>query len=134
MSDDKKAKEETTKKVKNKIHNTKKKERVYNVKVKPNVWGRRREDSKIKKVKQISNPNPKYPGKAPVPKELLEKYSRGDGINKSGIKTGIYKKKLEHKERNIEFTTEQAARVEILLTEDTGLVVLFLIIIIILLK
>ncbi|GJQ68937.1 hypothetical protein Trydic_g6123 [Trypoxylus dichotomus] len=95
---------------------TKKKELVYNVKIKPNVWGRKQEHQ----VKRIPNPNPKYPGKPPIPKELLEKYSRGDGINKSGIKTNIHKKRQENKERNIQFSTEQAARVEILLTEDSG--------------
>lgn len=101
-----------------------KKEVVYNVQVKPNVWGRRHADSKIKTVKKIPNPNPKYPGKAPVAKELLEKHSRGNGVDKSGIKTSIHKKKQERRERNIEFSTEQAARAEILLTEDSGLVCL----------
>lgn len=73
-------------------------------------------------MKRIPNPNPKYPGKPPIPDELLEKHSRGSEINKSGIKTSIHKKKLERKERNIKFSTEQAARTEILLTENSGLV------------
>lgn len=73
-------------------------------------------------MKKIPNPKPKYPGRAPIPKELLEKHSRGEGIKKTGIKTGVHKRKQLRKEQNFKFADEQAARVEILLTEDSGFV------------
>lgn len=56
----------------------------------------------------------------PVSKEALERHSRGEGLNKQRIRTGIHKKRLEHKEKNIAFANEQAARTEVLLTEDSG--------------
>lgn len=74
----------------------------------------------IKRIKKIPNPSPKYPGRAPINQELLQKHNRGEGIDKSGVRTGIYKRKQELKEKNFQFANEQAARVEILLTEDTG--------------
>lgn len=88
------------------------------VEVKPTIWGRRHADRKIKIT--VPNPKPKYPGRAPIAKELLDKHSRGEGINKKGVKTGIYKKKFEKKERVLKFAHEQAARTEILLPEQSG--------------
>lgn len=51
---------------------------------------------------------------------MLEKYSKGVGVNEKAIRTGIHRKKFERKEKNIKFQTELAARTEILLTEDAG--------------
>lgn len=58
----------------------------------------------------------------PVSEEALAKHSRGEGLNKQKIRTGIHKKRLEYKEQNIAFANEQAARTEILLTESAGYV------------
>ncbi|XP_015605827.1 WD repeat-containing protein 46 [Cephus cinctus] len=69
--------------------------------------------------------NIKYPGKAPVSKEKLEKYGRGEGLNlKKGfsrVKNKIHRQRLRVKERVIENAIEQAARTELLLTEDYGI-------------
>ncbi|KAK5649226.1 hypothetical protein RI129_000255 [Pyrocoelia pectoralis] len=72
-------------------------------------------------LKRIPNPNPKFPGRAPIPEELLEKHSRGEGIDKSGIRTRIHKKKQFDRDLSYEFAQKQAARVEILLTEESGI-------------
>lgn len=96
---------------------------TYNVNPKKRAWGRRQADKQTKKKKnlvQIPNPNPKFKGKVKVPKQLLKKYSRGEGINKTGIKTTIHQKKIEKKEKVIKFATIQAARAEVLLTEEDG--------------
>ncbi|CAH0547540.1 unnamed protein product [Brassicogethes aeneus] len=80
-----------------------------------------------KKKKQQNNPivrkktvNPKYRGKVPVSKELLNKYSQGKGANINGVRTIVHQKKLEKKEHDIKLATEIAARAEILLTEESG--------------
>lgn len=95
---------------------------VTRVKKKP--WGRRVEDRKIskdkKKVKQKSNPNPKFKGKVKVPEELIEKYSKGEGVDSKGIKTSVHRKRIEKKEKNVKFAIEQAAKTEVLLTECSG--------------
>ncbi|KAF5290807.1 hypothetical protein FQR65_LT11511 [Abscondita terminalis] len=70
--------------------------------------------------KKLPNPNPNYPGRLPIPKDILDKHSRGSGINKTGIKTKFYRKKQNYKESNIKFAHDLAARTEILLTEDSG--------------
>ncbi|KAK9871207.1 hypothetical protein WA026_011486 [Henosepilachna vigintioctopunctata] len=71
-------------------------------------------------IKKIPNKNPKFKGRAPIPEELLEKYGKGEGLDCKEIKTKIHQKKIEKKELNIKFATEQAARTEILLTEEYG--------------
>lgn len=80
------------------------------------------QDKKISKLKTKPNPNPKYKGRLPIPDALLQKYDKGDGVDKSRIKTKIHKKKIERKEQNIKFASEFAARTEILLTEQPGYV------------
>ncbi|KAB0799810.1 hypothetical protein PPYR_06042 [Photinus pyralis] len=72
-------------------------------------------------LKRKPNPNPKFPGRAPIPEELLEKHSRGEGIQKDGIRTKIHKKRQFDKDLSYEFAQKQAARVEILLTEEDGI-------------
>lgn len=100
---------------------------VYEVKeVKKKPWGRREADKQFRRknsnkiVKQKSNPNPKFRGKVKPPPELIEKYSKGDGVNLKGVRTNIHQQKLEKKEKKIKFAVEEAARTEILLTEDSG--------------
>lgn len=92
---------------------------AYNVEVKPSVFGRRHAD-KQKVLKRINNPNPKFKGRLPIPKEVLEKYGKGKGLNRNGVRTSVHKQKLERKEKNIQFSHEQAARAETLLIEDLG--------------
>lgn len=62
----------------------------------------------------------KYPGKATIYPTVLEQYSRGEGIDKNGVKHPLYAVKLKKKENKINFAQEQAARAEILLTENQG--------------
>ncbi|KAL3280378.1 hypothetical protein HHI36_017866 [Cryptolaemus montrouzieri] len=78
-------------------------------------------DKKLKAIiKKIPNPNPKFKGRVPIPQELLNKYGKGEGVDNKSIKTKTHQKKIERKEENIKFATEQAARTEILLTEQSG--------------
>ncbi|XP_076258041.1 WD repeat-containing protein 46 [Rhynchophorus ferrugineus] len=108
---------------------------VTNIKTKP--WGRRQEDQRkqkfrkgkvqkkkiIKNKKQIYNTNkPKDVTKKryEMPKETLDKYSRGEGVNISKVHTKIHRKKIEKKEDNIKFAAELSAKTEVLLTEDSG--------------
>ena len=91
---------------------------VYDVKARTNGWGRTYNENNETDIKYT----PKYPRIAPISPHILQKYSFGEGVSKSGIKTNIHKKKLQHKEQNIKFTTELAARAEILLPEDSGCV------------
>nr|XP_023026053.1 WD repeat-containing protein 46-like [Leptinotarsa decemlineata] len=95
---------------------------VTNVKKRP--WGRRAEDKQFKKAKtlirQKSNPNPTFRGKVKPPKELIEKYSKGEGVNVKRVRTTFHKKKIEKKEKKIKFAVDQAAKAEVLLTEDAG--------------
>lgn len=100
---------------------------VYDIKeIKKKPWGRRQADkhmknNKLKKIfKQKSNPNPKFRGKVKPPPELIKKYSKGEGVQSKGVKTSIHQKKLEKKEKKLKFASEQAARTEVLLTEDSG--------------
>ncbi|KAJ1528108.1 hypothetical protein ONE63_008022 [Megalurothrips usitatus] len=59
-------------------------------------------------------------GRPPVPKEKLLKHSRGEGIDASNIKVGLLKKKIKKREKLIDYSTEQAARLELFLPEDSG--------------
>lgn len=67
-----------------------------------------------KKVKK------EYPGKAPIDKERLERHSRGEGLNRKGIKHPLHAAKLKRKEKKLNYAQEEAARAEILLTEEKG--------------
>lgn len=62
--------------------------------------------------------------KPEVDPKLLLKYTRGPGIeNAKRITDIVDKAKILTAEKNIEWAEEQAARAEILLTEDVGYVV-----------
>ncbi|XP_025834816.1 WD repeat-containing protein 46 [Agrilus planipennis] len=92
----------------------------YSPNTKPKLWDHRTRDGGVKKIKYVPNPNPKFPGRVPIPKQKLQRHSRGEGIEKKGIRTGVHRKRFEKKEKNIKLATELAARAEILLAEDTG--------------
>lgn len=53
-------------------------------------------------------------------KSLIEKFSRGDGLKGTGIKTNLQKIRLGKSEKVLEWATEQAARTTVLQTEDAG--------------
>lgn len=55
-----------------------------------------------------------------VDPKILEKYSRGAGVSADAFRNEVYKKRSENKEKKIEFSTEESARNEILLTEQPG--------------
>lgn len=74
---------------------------------------------KIEKGKN-KNKNKKFPGKAPIDQKKLEKHSRGEGIGGEGVRHPLYAEKLKKKERKFDYAQEEAARAEILLTEERG--------------
>lgn len=89
--------------------------------MKPQKFTPKSSKTTIKKIiKKVNNPNPKFKGRVPIPKEKLEKHSRGEGLQVDKVKTITQQKKLRRKEKNIQFSTEQAARTETLLTEEAG--------------
>nr|CAD7203591.1 unnamed protein product [Timema douglasi] len=59
-------------------------------------------------------------GRVPVPQERLDYHSRGEKVDMKGVKDSFQKKKLRKREKDIDFSTEQAARTELLQQEDTG--------------
>lgn len=56
----------------------------------------------------------------PVDPKILEKYSRGTGMNPDAFHNDVFKKRVVNREKKIEFSTEESARNEILLTEQSG--------------
>lgn len=56
----------------------------------------------------------------PVPEELVQKFSRGEGLKGTGVKTNLEKAKLLKKEKVVVWATEQTARTSILQTEEAG--------------
>ncbi|KAK9498747.1 hypothetical protein O3M35_003314 [Rhynocoris fuscipes] len=79
--------------------------------------------STLKKVAPLRKNKSKYD--VSVPKKLLEKYSRGEGIDGNVPTLGdlSHKKKLLRKEKKIQWAVKQAARAEILLTEESGYII-----------
>lgn len=77
---------------------------------KPLSWKNKR----INKNKKIKTPE--------IESALLKKHSRGEQIEESGVKTNFFKTKLKKKEIYLNYATEQAARTEILLTEQHGFI------------
>ncbi|KAM8720517.1 hypothetical protein ACLKA7_006543 [Drosophila subpalustris] len=76
----------------------------------------REEKAKLK----TKNGETKKTQKQKIPQQLLDKYSRGDGVAASGVKTRHFKNQQERKEVYLEYATEQAARTELLLQEIPG--------------
>ncbi|XP_017869357.1 PREDICTED: WD repeat-containing protein 46 [Drosophila arizonae] len=60
------------------------------------------------------------PKKQKIPQEVLEKYSRGEAVDSTGVRTRHFKEKHKRKEIYVEYATEQAARTELLLQETPG--------------
>lgn len=91
------------------------------VSIKKRNWGRRQEELKSLRLRKRTS---EYPGKAPVDKGKLDKYSRGSGIDlkskDNGVRTKLHRVRLKKKERAIRYATEQSARAELLLTEEQG--------------
>nr|CAD7412225.1 unnamed protein product [Timema cristinae] len=58
--------------------------------------------------------------RVPVPQERLDYHSRGEKVDMKGVKNSVQKNKLRKREKDIDFSTEQAARTELLQQEDTG--------------
>ncbi|XP_020277530.1 WD repeat-containing protein 46 [Pseudomyrmex gracilis] len=73
-------------------------------------------------MKQLANK--KNPGKVQIDKQILQKYSKGPGIDlkekTSAIKNKVLRAKVKHKEQAIEKAIEASARTELLLTEENG--------------
>lgn len=69
-----------------------------------------------KDEQQLEDKRPK------IPKEVLSKYERGEQVEGKGVKTKFFKEKQQRKEVYLEYATEQAARTELLLTEQQGFI------------
>lgn len=48
-----------------------------------------------------------------MPKEWLEKHSKGQGVNLKKIHTKVHQKRFEEKEKQIKFATDIAAKAEV---------------------
>ncbi|XP_014368160.2 WD repeat-containing protein 46 [Papilio machaon] len=96
---------------------------VFNIKITPRNITKQR----FKEARNIKNVlkrgcDPKFPGKAPVDPNSLERHSRGEGFQERGVRHPLHALKLKKKENKYKYAQEQAARAEILLTEDQGLI------------
>ncbi|XP_023951627.2 WD repeat-containing protein 46 [Bicyclus anynana] len=78
-----------------------------------------KEKYNVKKEKKETKQVQKFPGKAPINPEKLEQHSRGEGLGK-GVRHPLYAVKLKKRENKFKYAEEQAARADILLTEDQG--------------
>jgi len=112
----------------------KEKVKVFHTSKKP-MPGRQRKvlAEKIKKQQQYALKNSKkagekddqdpYPGDAPISKHKLRKHSRGKAMNLyKGIKTPFKREQALRKEKLVKLANKQAARVEILLPEESGFI------------
>ncbi|KAK7014075.1 WD repeat-containing protein 46 [Halocaridina rubra] len=64
-----------------------------------------------------------FPGRKVLDPRLRDKYSWGEGVNMAGVRKRSWtrRKRLENKEARVKEAEEEAARAEVLLTENTGL-------------
>lgn len=62
----------------------------------------------------------KFPGKAPVDPDALDRHSLGPGVDTSRLKTKFKRKEAKRREKNAEFAQELSARAELLLDEEAG--------------
>ncbi|KAG8319353.1 WD repeat-containing protein 46 [Homalodisca vitripennis] len=60
--------------------------------------------------------------RVPVPEHVMKKFSRGEGVKGTGIKTNFEKIKVLKNEKIVTWASEQAARTTILLTENSGFI------------
>ncbi|KAG8190401.1 hypothetical protein JTE90_022043 [Oedothorax gibbosus] len=63
-----------------------------------------------------------YPGDAPVPEKTLKKYQRGKRVDFRGIKTKQQKITIKKADQKYRQSVRQAARNELLLTEEAGFI------------
>ncbi|XP_075969315.1 WD repeat-containing protein 46 isoform X2 [Anticarsia gemmatalis] len=95
---------------------------VFNIKITPELLRThkyKKNDKKGFKKPIQKKDNSKFKGKAPIDPQKLELHSRGEGVGK-GVRHPLHAEKLKKKERKFNYAQEQAARAEILLTEDHG--------------
>ncbi|CAH0720636.1 unnamed protein product, partial [Brenthis ino] len=71
-------------------------------------------------IKQKNEVQKKFPGKAPIDPAKLEEHSRGEGFEGKGLRHPLYAVKLKKKENKHKYAQKQAARADILLTENQG--------------
>ncbi|VVD02379.1 unnamed protein product [Leptidea sinapis] len=90
--------------------------KTYHVKMKPRV----KFMDKPMAGNKIKHQSKKYAGKASINPEELAKHSRGEKLEGKGVTHPLHAIKLKKKENKYKFAQEQAARAEILLTENTG--------------
>ncbi|XP_072943742.1 WD repeat-containing protein 46 [Epargyreus clarus] len=93
---------------------------VFNVKITPRLLKSQKYKNSDKVRKPKNKDKKKFPGKAPIHPDKLEQHSRGEGVAGKGVRHPLYAVKLKKKERKISYAQDQAARAEILLTEDQG--------------
>jgi U3 small nucleolar RNA-associated protein 7 len=78
-------------------------------------------DRKAKMEKMDGETEDPYPGEAPIPKEKLQKHSRGKGVNLyKGVKTPLKRLQISQKEKKFKMSAKLAARTELLLPEESG--------------
>ncbi|XP_013190083.1 WD repeat-containing protein 46 [Amyelois transitella] len=97
--------------------------KVYKIQINPGKFKQHKYDKNQNNKKNHSNKkkvNKKYPGKAPIDKEKLELHSRGEGLSSKGVRHPLHAAKLKRREKKLNFAQEEAARAEILLTEEKG--------------
>ncbi|XP_052220882.1 WD repeat-containing protein 46-like isoform X1 [Dreissena polymorpha] len=78
------------------------------------------EQRKLQHRKHMREQQDPFPGDAPIPKERIQKYERGEHIKDTGTRTGQGSRKLAEQEKKLQFAARQAARTEILLHEEAG--------------
>ena len=62
-----------------------------------------------------------YPGKAPISADKLLKYDKGQAEDfEKGIRESLNKERIQRHEKLVEYSTQQAARAELLLPEESG--------------
>ncbi|CAH0406608.1 unnamed protein product [Chilo suppressalis] len=91
---------------------------VYNIKINPKSLKRKPSHFKNKNDGKVLKK--KFSGKSPINPEKLEKHSRGEGIDHNNVKHPLHAAKLKKRENKLNYAQKQAARSEILLTEQQG--------------
>lgn len=64
--------------------------------------------------------NDPFPGRKPIDRKKVERYSRGQSVNLMSIQNKVKENELKRQEDTLAFASEQAARGEILLPEEAG--------------
>ena len=72
------------------------------------------------KIKNARKPADPFPGRKPADPVRVEEHSRGDKVDVKKIKSKFKQKEQKRREKKLAFAAEQAARAEILLSEEAG--------------